>query len=87
MMKTSCEREALMLRVQSYGFAVYEAVLYLDTHPCDPVALGEIEEFKRLYHMAVMEYTERYGPLTAQAPCTGENSWAWINCPWPWEWR
>lgn len=85
MAKSSCDREAMLFKVQSYSFAVYEAILYLDTHPCDPVALAEIEEYKRLYHIAAAEYSERYGPLTAQSPCNQGNSWAWIDCPWPWE--
>ena len=34
------ERRCILNRVQQAGFAVDEAVLYLDTHPCDSNALA-----------------------------------------------
>lgn len=86
MMKPGCEREALMQRVQSCGFAFDEAQLFLDTHPCDQVALAQAAEYERMYRKAVEIFTEKVGPLTAKAAAHCEaDRWNWIDCPWPWE--
>jgi spore coat protein JB len=41
---------------------------------------------KKYHDEAVMEYTKKYGPLTAQN-CMYENRWTWVDGPWPWEYQ
>lgn len=84
MMKPSCERETLMLRVQQCAFAFYDAMLYLDTHPADNMAQMQAAEFHRQYCKAAELYNDKVGPLTASAACNG-NGWTWVDCPWPWQ--
>ncbi len=77
-------RQALLARVYETGFAVDDANLYLDTHPCDQAALAYFQQAAAMYHDAVNAYTAQYGPLMA-ADSTDTNYWSWISDPWPWE--
>ena len=76
----------LMKQIQSYGFAVNEAILYLDTHPTDRAALAYYDKTRRLLRDAMNVYEQKYGPLTAYDVQT-ENGWTWTEQPWPWEYE
>ena len=73
-----------MKQIQAYSFAVKEAVLYLDTHPEDRVALAYFDKYRKLLKEAKCTYEEHYGPITADATDTSRG-WAWVLEPWPWE--
>ena len=77
-------REALLWQVQMASFAVDEARLYLDTHPCDATALAQYGQMRDMRLNAVNAYNAQYGPLTTDA-ATANNRWAWVDNPWPWE--
>ncbi len=83
MMKMN-SREKALYDVQATGFAVYDANLFLNTHPDDCEALAAMEEYQNKYAEARAHYEENYGPLTAPASCTDEY-WAWVKGPWPWQ--
>jgi len=82
-----CERQAEMLvKIQEMEFIAIELNLYLDTHPCDREAINDyncaVEESRKL----AQKYEAEFGPLYnfgLSANC--EDSWQWINSPWPWE--
>ncbi len=77
--------EAKLLNIiRKYAFAIYELSLYLDTHPKCKDALAYFQKYKDLYNKAYAEYTEKYGPLTADQT-NPTNGWAWVKGPWPWE--
>lgn len=46
------DREELLLKIQIIEFAMYDAALYLDTHPCDEAALDYFHHFKELKERA-----------------------------------
>ena len=75
-----------MLKNQVYqtGFAVDDALLYLDTHPCDSAALAYYQQAKALYTEAVKAYEAQCGTLFMTNVSEGDY-WTWINDPWPWE--
>lgn len=77
------DRNALMRTIQSYGFAVLEVGLFLNTHPCDSEALAYYEKYNTLLKEATETYECNYGPLTMKG-VKGEN-WTWVRDPWPWE--
>lgn len=87
MLKPNCEKEMLMQKVQATGFALYEANLYLNTHPCDPVALAAAREYTEAYCKAVELYNKKVGPMTAAAAAEdcACDCWSWLDQPWPWE--
>ena len=64
------EKETLMKQLNEASFALDEAVLFLDTHPCDEEALKA--------------YQEKFGPLQKDQVEACEH-WHWIHEPWPWE--
>lgn len=78
------DRCAALNRVMAADFAVTEATLYLDTHPCCPVGLAYFAGAKNEYEAAKAAYEANYGPLTRCA-VTGQNGWTWVQGPWPWE--
>lgn len=78
------EQSRLMRQIYEAGFALDEAVLYLDTHPCEEEALAFYEVYRKLYAKLVKDYTVRFGPLTAEQG-SAANQWTWAKTPWPWE--
>lgn len=78
------ERQRLLKRVQMYSFAVTDAALFLDTHPDNASALAYYNKYKKLYKEAADEFEAKYGPLTIMSERNNE-SWTWVNDPWPWE--
>lgn len=80
----SGEQRRLMKEIYEAGFAVDEAVLYLDTHPCDQEALAFYEAYRKLYAKLVKDYTIHFGPLSADQVAV-KDQWTWAKTPWPWE--
>lgn len=82
MMNNNVSREKLMRQIQICSFAVYDALLYLDSHPYSKAALDYYNKYKRAEQNAMADYEARFGPLTLSAP---QASWQWTNGPWPWQ--
>lgn len=76
-------REAMLKRVQVADFALYEARLFLDTHPTDKTALEYYKKHMAQAQAAKKEYEAKFGPLQAEDNDSG--TWDWISDPWPWE--
>lgn len=77
---------SLIRKIHAYDFAIYELVLYLDTHPTDNRALAMLEKFRKERAEAIKEYERlngNYAP-THSAVKIG-NRWTWVDSPWPWE--
>lgn len=81
--RTGMQKENLAAKIKELSFAATEAQLFLDTHPRSHAALSyyhdTVDELKAL----VDEYTDMYGPLTAERSSRG--AWNWIDGPWPWQ--
>lgn len=77
-------REAMLRQVDQAGFAVVDANLYLDTHPCDRAAISYYNQMADAYRNAAAAFEARFGPLTASAN-NDAAYWTWVNDPWPWE--
>lgn len=77
-------RNELLHQVDMAGFLLDDAVLFLDTHPCDPDAMKFYQEARARYHEAVETYTAEVGPLFMfDVPC--DSTFTWVDDPWPWE--
>jgi spore coat protein JB len=72
-----------LTELQTMAFAIHELALYLDTHRDDQEALEVYRTYQKLYHKAVMVFSEKYGPLNHSIPTQGE--YRWLDDPWPWE--
>ncbi len=78
------ERKKALMRVQTFGFALDEAVLFLDTHPNDAQALEYYHEKLKMYNDAVAFYIKTFGPLEFTQVQKG-HGWTWAKDCLPWE--
>lgn len=78
------ERRALLKKLQAAQFAMIEANLFLDTHPCDKDALDYYTEMQKSWRELMEQFTSKYGALSS-LEVTTDNCFEWVNDPWPWE--
>lgn len=77
-------QKELFNKIRVLEFVIYDAALFLDTHPTDQEALSYYHNNREMLNVAVEEYTSCYGPLTMDS-VVSKNKWTWIETPWPWE--
>lgn len=73
-----------LFELQSYRFAAFDMLLYLDTHPDDKKAFSMYKDLVCKYMALKKEYEANYGPLSAFAAADSD-SFDWLDSPWPWE--
>jgi len=78
------EKCNLLKRVQKCSFILLDLSLYLDTHPMCQNALAAYSKHQKEFMILNEEYERKYGALT-HGILEGENSWKWIEGPWPWD--
>ena len=74
----------LKKQIQSYCFAAYDMLLYLDTHKDDKKAFALFKELTRKAEELKEQYQQKYGPLSVKA-AADYTEFNWIDGPWPWE--
>lgn len=70
--------------VNEAGFAMIDANLFVDTHPCCQEALSYFQKASEAYMKARAAYAASYSPLTideSKSDCFHD----WVKGPWPWE--
>lgn len=72
-----------LTQLQAMAFAIQELALYLDTHREDQEALEVYRAYQAAYHKAIMEYSQKFGPINHGIPTDG--AYRWLDDPWPWE--
>ena len=77
-------REEHLRQVQSYNFAAYDMLLYLDTHPNDKKAFEIFKSLVAKAKAAKSEFEKMHGPLTPWS-AADFNTFTWLDSPWPWE--
>ena len=77
-------RNQLMQSIQKYDFALYDLMLYLDTHTNCQNAMRLYRQYRNKREEAVEEYVKRFGPINALQSDT-KKCWNWGNGPYPWE--
>lgn len=79
-------KEALLQQIDQVSFAVYDTMLYLDTHQEDENAMEYYRKMEQKRRESLAEYGRLYGPLTADCiSATADGCWQWAHQPWPWE--
>ena len=78
------KREELLLNVLRYDFVLTELNLYLDIYPKDRNMINLYNKYLEEKKRACFEYTKNFGPLTLDDQ-SNNNSWSWLQSPWPWE--
>lgn len=84
MSRKNPEAARALQQITETGFAIDDALLYLDTHPCDEGALAQYQILRRSYQQQVEHYTRNFGPLT-KLDVISDNFFTWVSDPWPWE--
>ena len=79
MSKAECLR-----KIQSYKFAAYDMLLFLDTHPNDKEAFKMYRDIICALKKHIAEYETQFGPLTAMSVAEFD-TFLWSKSPWPWE--
>ena len=74
----------LLKQVQTYRFAAYDMLLYLDTHPQDKKAFTMFKELVEKTKKLRNEYEKNYGPLMPFSAAKFD-TFTWLEGPWPWE--
>jgi len=75
-MQMTNDRYNLLYHISALGLAVYDTILYLDTHDC-PEARSYLEKRREEYNDAVCRYEEKYGPITVKGHPNEDVVWAW----------
>lgn len=78
------DKTKALMHIQTVGFAIDEAVLFLDTHPTSADALAYYHNAVAEYNKAVEDYVTKYGPLNA-TQVKSHKSWSWVEGCMPWE--
>ena len=85
-MTDKCRRDKLIKEIQIASFAVVETNLYLDTHPCDEIALEALKKYSEARKIAIKEYESLYGPIFSfDVTDTDSDCYRWVKEPFPWE--
>lgn len=78
----------LIRYIDALDFALYEMILFLDTHPDDRRALAAFENYRQKRKAAIREYESRFGNYVRKAiDVKPDGSWEWAEGPWPWEYK
>ncbi len=83
-MENASSKNTMLKQIQCNNFAAYDMLLYLDTHPKDKKAFELFKCFVEKTKALIGEYEKEYGPLCAFNTASQE-SFNWLNSPWPWE--
>ena len=78
------DRQKALMRVQTFGFALDEAVLFLDTHGNNKEALDYYHKALDEYKNAVNNYVLNFGPLDV-TQVKDRDRWSWTEGCMPWE--
>ena len=76
----------MLKKINEVSFAMTDAQLFLDTHPCSGDAMRYFEKMRILRSRLMAEYAEMFTPLTVQ-DASEADSWSWVEGPWPWQYE
>ncbi len=81
----SNNRQKLLLDIMENSFYAHELNLYLDNFPNDREKIEFFNKYNKKAETLIIEYNQKYEPLTLSGNELKELPWAWEDSPWPWE--
>lgn len=84
-LRPTSEKNALMLEIQKYKFALNDLNLYLDVNPNNKEAINIYNNYVVELDKLTKYYENLYGPISLNNNLIKTSNFNWINCPWPWE--
>lgn len=86
--EADCRRcRALLRRIQTLEFALWEVTLFLDMNPCNECAKRYYCRVKKMLNECIYVYERKCGPLSSHGDNCMNTGWQWAQGPWPWEGR
>ncbi len=80
------EKAKLKHKIYALDFALYELVLFLDSHPKSRRAMELMADYKRKRAELIEEYEAKFGKyILTINDVPVSDSWKWIEGPWPWD--
>lgn len=76
------DNDGLLMQIMMLDFAVQDASLFLDTHPCDREALAYFNEATTRLDRARQEFSNQGRVLNNREIGAYQNDY--ITAPWPW---
>ncbi|MCQ2454624.1 MAG: spore coat protein CotJB [Clostridia bacterium] len=79
-------KEELYNKISATDFAIYDLVLFLDSHPQNVKATELLSAYRKQRESLINDYEQKYGDyITHVKDVKADNPWSWIDGPWPWE--
>ena len=79
------DREAKLWNIMQYEFAINDLNLYLDVHPDNREVLNVLKKNINELKKEKEEFIKLYGPLQVCDTLNTDETFKWINNPWPWD--
>lgn len=83
-LRATSEQEQLFLQMAEADFAAHDLNLYLDLHPQDGNMLDLFNQYRRQTNQLMMEYEQKYGPLTTSSDTLNQSPFMWTAQAFPW---
>lgn len=84
-LKTNNKKEALLMEIMEHYFVITDLDLYLDIYPNDLNTIKLYNKYLSNLLKLKNDYQKNYGALDITSNYLDNNSWIWIDNPWPWE--
>ena len=78
------DQAKLLTEIDSLCFALIDLNLYLDVNRDDKDIIKLYNQYLNKKNNLLDIYQKKYGPITLNMENIN-NTWDWINSPWPWE--
>ncbi|MDD2972047.1 MAG: spore coat protein CotJB [Lachnospiraceae bacterium] len=85
--KSASDQQRLLHEIGMIDFVIVEMTEYLDTHPEDKEAIDYVSYYIRLKNKMMMDYAEKYEPLTVATANATQKTWNWVLQEPPWKGR
>lgn len=80
------EKAKLKKQIHSLDFALYELVLFLDSHPTSRKAMELMEKYRMRREELVEEFERKFGKyIVTLKDVPTSDRWQWLDSPWPWD--
>lgn len=79
------EQAEILTYIDSLSFACIDLGLYLDINPDDKDALELFNQYRLNLNDYMIQYQNKYGPISRNSDSLNVYPWKWNESPWPWE--
>lgn len=80
------DKAKLKRKIYELDFALYELVLFLDSHPTNRRAMELMREYREKRMQLIEEYEKNFGKyIVTVKDVPMSERWQWLDGPWPWE--